>query len=234
MPRGGVRPPCTVNGCSNDHVAGGFCNLHYRRWKKWGDPLFIKPPAATVCTIPGCQDPPVGRGWCRKHYYRWERNGDPVQTKILPPGTALNWLRNELQHGDRSICWQWPFNYGGSGYGVVTYNGHSMSAHAVALILDGNPRPAPPNHHALHRCDNPPCVNPSHCWWGSNEENRADSMQKGRTPRGSRHHSAKLTDEQVRAIRIDARTYRAIAAEYGISPPAICRIKSGKQWGHVS
>ena len=33
---------CSVRGCQNLHLAKGFCDKHYKRWKKYGDPKIIK------------------------------------------------------------------------------------------------------------------------------------------------------------------------------------------------
>lgn len=30
---------CNVAGCKNKYLANGYCNLHYKRWRKWKDPL---------------------------------------------------------------------------------------------------------------------------------------------------------------------------------------------------
>ncbi len=32
---------CTVDGCVKKHQAKGFCLNHYRKWRKFGDPLYI-------------------------------------------------------------------------------------------------------------------------------------------------------------------------------------------------
>ena len=51
--------------------------------------------------------------------------------------------------------------------------------------------------------------------------------------RGSTHRHAKLIEQQATAIRSDSRTYAEISAEYGISPSAVGRIKTGKTWAHT-
>ena len=33
---------------------------------------------------------------------------------------------------------------------------------------------------AMHKCDNPPCVNPNHLTWGTHSENAIDKINKGR------------------------------------------------------
>jgi DNA invertase Pin-like site-specific DNA recombinase len=61
--------------------------------------------------------------------------------------------------------------------------------------------------------------------------------EKGRSPRGERHGSAKLTAEQVsriRAMLVEDRLYMSeIAREFGVSPTTIGAIKEGKTWKTV-
>lgn len=33
---------CSVDGCENPHIARGWCDTHYRRWRKHGDPLIVR------------------------------------------------------------------------------------------------------------------------------------------------------------------------------------------------
>ena len=58
-------------------------------------------------------------------------------------------------------------------------------------------------------------------------------IAKGRSCPGEKHGCAKLTNEQVLAIRQDPRSQRAIAAEYGMSQATIGRIKQRKLWKHL-
>jgi hypothetical protein len=38
----GQRWLCIVEGCEAQRVGSGYCSKHYQRWKKYGDPLFLK------------------------------------------------------------------------------------------------------------------------------------------------------------------------------------------------
>jgi hypothetical protein len=80
-------------------------------------------------------------------------------------------------------------------------------------------------------------VNPAHLWLGSQADNMRDMVEKGRSAYGERNAKAKLTDDQVRAIR---RRYiprvvsqRQLATEYDVSTHLINRIVYGKAWRHL-
>ena len=65
------------------------------------------------------------------------------------------------------------------------------------------------------------------------EGNRADTYLHGTDRRGERNHSSVLTDEQVLAIRADARVQRTIAADYGIKQQCVSKIKRRLRWAHL-
>lgn len=69
-------------------------------------------------------------------------------------------------------------------------------AHRMAWELhQGSP---PGNAHVLHRCDNPPCCNPSHLFLGDNTANIADRVAKGRSPRGENHWTHRMPERMRR------------------------------------
>jgi hypothetical protein len=132
-------------------------------------------------------------------------------------------------------CWEWAGfrNAARGGYGQIgDGNGKVVMTHRAAWMVWRGP--IPPGLCVLHRCDNPPCCNPAHLFLGTKADNNADMAAKGRVQRGERASHAKLTEAQVLAIRDDPRSQVVIAAEHGIDPAQISRIKSGRAWSHVT
>ena len=129
-----------------------------------------------------------------------------------------------------SGCWEWTACTDTSGYGQIRFNGTLVKAHRLSYELHVGEIG---DKHVLHKCDNPACVNPQHLFLGTQADNIADMVAKGRQARGKSHGSAKLTEADVLAIRADNRPQRAIAPDYGISHRLISDIKNRKIWAHV-
>lgn len=128
-------------------------------------------------------------------------------------------------------CWLWTGFKTSSGYGRLGCGLKTLLAHRLAYELYVGEIPSGLG--VLHRCDNPPCVNPDHLFVGDASDNNKDKMQKGRAPRGETHPASKFTESQVRAMLADKRPYNDIVAEYGISKPHLCGLKGGKFWRHL-
>lgn len=77
-------------------------------------------------------------------------------------------------------CREWQAFRNPLGYGMFrVFVGESMwLAHRVAWELFVGD--IPPGLGVLHKCDNPPCVNVAHLFLGTNADNNADKMAKGR------------------------------------------------------
>lgn len=86
-----------------------------------------------------------------------------------------------------------------------------------------------------HSCDTPACINPEHLWLGTNADNVADKMAKGRHsgPKGERSNTAILREWQAQEILTDTRSYTAIAKEYGVTISAISDLKNGRSWTYL-
>jgi hypothetical protein len=72
----------------------------------------------------------------------------------------------------------------------------------------------------LHRCDNPPCVNPTHLFLGTRADNNRDMNAKGRASGGRR----KLDHAAVLAMVSSGMLRREIAAIFGATPAAVTRV----------
>jgi len=83
-------------------------------------------------------------------------------------------------------CWLWTAGKFSTGYGQCHVRLWPMYAHRISWMIS-NQRNIPYGLFVLHRCDNPPCVNPDHLFLGTQLDNRRDSVAKGRTAKGERH-----------------------------------------------
>ena len=151
-------------------------------------------------------------------------------------------------HPEHGRCWTWnagrfsaPDNYGGFAIRRRVHKAHRVAfTIANGRIADGLC--------VLHRCDNPPCVRPDHLFLGTNRDNTADMVSKGRKapsggaiapdrqPRGMRHGRARLTDDDVRAMRarLDAgESVAAIRQSFGICESLVYKIRHRLNWTHV-
>jgi hypothetical protein len=78
------------------------------------------------------------------------------------------------------VCWLWNGRARHwAGYGMFHVgNDRAEQAHRVAYALAIGPIPSGLG--VLHRCDNPPCCNPSHLFLGTQADNLKDMWAKGR------------------------------------------------------
>ncbi len=95
----------------------------------------------------------------------------------LTAEVARFWTKVDKRSGNE--CWNWKAGVRGKGYGCFRYEGKMETAHRVAWMMEHGQIPA--GLHLLHYCDNPLCVNPAHCFLGTNHDNVLDRHAKGRT-----------------------------------------------------
>lgn len=88
---------CKIEGCDKPRAGRGWCDMHWKRWKKHGDPLVTSPRGGHnrkgPCSIPGCDRKYHSRGYCSYHRYRDEKYGDPLHAG---PGKSLGRRRVEV------------------------------------------------------------------------------------------------------------------------------------------
>lgn len=109
--------------------------------------------------------------------YCWLRAGRAVQV-LAQQGALLDGPLAEDDLPDEDACWEWPGARDRDGYGVKTYQGRQWRVHRLAYMQATGEDPG--ELHVLHACDNPPCYRPSHLRVGTNAENVADKVERGR------------------------------------------------------
>lgn len=125
-------------------------------------------------------------------------------------------------------CWNWTGAKTPRGYGLISYKGKNIYTHRLSWFLHtGNF----PKRNILHDCDNPSCIRPTHLREGTQKENVADAILRGRWSPVTRK---KLTEKQVRYIRYaynkKLENQIQLAARYGIDQSTVSYIISRKTW----
>jgi len=131
-----------------------------------------------------------------------------------------------------SGCHLWIRGVDGKGYGAfVVAHSTNILAHRVAWSLKHGEIPA--RMRVLHRCDTPLCVNPDHLFLGTDADNVADCVAKGRKPKGIKHGMSRLLPENIREIRVSPEGCRKLASRFGVSKTTVQRIRHRRLWKHL-
>lgn len=149
--------------------------------------------------------------------------------------------------GGPDACHPWMGGRFSNGYGRLALDDAKRSSvRSHRWGFEQLVGPIPDDQVVRHSCDNPLCHNPRHWVLGSNADNSADMVERGRSLRGEGNPASKLTSADVLIIKRDLlpltatgkgrrgqESLRSIADRYGVSPALIGHIKSGIAWPHV-
>ena len=154
-----------------------------------------------TCSVDGCRGEVKGFGYCVKHYARFKKYGtvDAAHTWMDKTDSERFWMKVSVGQPDE--CWPWLSVITSMGYGEFrTWRGGRTRflAHRYALMdlgadIDGLV--------VMHSCDNPPCCNPAHLTPGTQAENIADAISKGRLDTSGLEIGWELKREQGRLSR---------------------------------
>lgn len=128
---------------------------------------------------------------------------DVTPTSIPEDVKARFWAKVDKRGPDD--CWHWLGSNDGS-YGQFWLFGKRVRATRLSLAMaTGEPIDNPKL--ACHTCDNPPCVNPAHLWWGTMSDNIKDAIAKGRCG------ISKMQARQHNRIRTECRRGHPLAGD---------------------
>ena len=147
---------------------------------------------------------------------------------IKKPDFAHTYIKSFAAKVDKrgsDECWEWQAGKGGSlGYGKIKIKGKTYLAHRVSWELFFGP--IPKGMMVLHKCNNPPCVNPYHLYLGDQSDNMQDRSRAGHM--GGRPEP-KLYKDEVLVIRsllqAGKLSQEAIAKMFGVNRRTISRVK---------
>lgn len=197
---------------------------------------------------------------CMEQFETYPREG---RGRYCSRSCATKAMHGNLDYEERfwrhvkklSPCWYWmgamtPQGYGSYNRFSMNGKGHTDAAHRVAYELTYGD--IPKGMFVCHTCDNRSCVNPSHLFLGTHQDNMRDMHQKGRNmeqtkperkARGERQHLAKLTEDDVRTIRAIYQRGKAgyssdvsmtsLARRYHVSKSTMAAIVRRDTWKHV-
>lgn len=202
--------PCIGDGCCRDAVARGMCLMHYKRWRKHGDPNkeyipYNKSPISdrlsskyTVNSYTGC----------------WEWTG-----AIDNKGYGIIHTYGNSKGRAHRVSWE------------ITH-GEINNNLCVCHSCD-NPKCINPDHLFLGTiADN----NRDMAAKGRNRWSDAFLTSKKKSPQGERHGMSKLNTRDVIKIRNcfeNGVTMKELAILYDVGHSHICSIVRRKSWRHI-
>lgn len=77
---------CSIADCADAAIARGWCDKHYRRYRKHGDPLgSAAPRPVQSCAVATCEKRSRNNGFCPAHDRRFRLYGDPLASAPKRP-----------------------------------------------------------------------------------------------------------------------------------------------------
>lgn len=133
-------------------------------------------------------------------------------------------FRRKVRVGGPDECWEWTAAKLSWGYGYWSLPKSRKQILAHRHVFGRLVGSIPKGLYVLHKCDNPPCVNPGHLFLGTADDNIRDSIAKGR------YHGLKRNQmDMIREIYASLpTTQKYIGRLYGVVKSRVSQIILGK------
>lgn len=226
---------CSVAACDRKVLAKGLCGGHYKRLK-YGIPLdtpLRRRIIGATCELDGCDRKHAAGGLCHAHFARKQR-GVPLDTplrEVFETDDLLERLRRYAPEGAPDECWEWT-RARNKNYGMISVgNGKLRGAHIIAWEL-ANDAELPAGMLIRHTCDNPPCTNPGHLLLGTQADNTADMVSRGRNVPLKPGHKQRTPEDvvEIRRLAAEGVSHAQIAERVGCSRVSVSRIVNGRSF----
>ncbi|MBU4484848.1 hypothetical protein KKA47_05460, partial [bacterium] len=71
---------CKMEGCKREYRAKGYCNVHYKKWRR-GE--LDKKPRYKICSEENCKGETYKSGRCKPHYDAWIASRKKVEAEVV-------------------------------------------------------------------------------------------------------------------------------------------------------
>ena len=117
----------------------------------------------------------------------------------------------------------------------IRLDGPSRAKYVHEMVCTAFHGPRPEGAQVRHLDGDPTNCEVGNLSWGTAKQNAADKIAHGRQVRGEAVHSARLSEQDVIAIRASVGvSRRELARQHGVSVTTIYSVLAGRSWRHVS
>ena len=149
---------------------------------------------------------------------------------VARKNTEIDFWKKVDKTSNPNGCWVWTGKIRNKdGYGSFIINHKTWSAHRFTMLIAGQD---PIGWEVMHRCDNPPCINPAHLSLGTHKDNMQDMINKGRHPTCGKLLNDNLVLD-IRQEKLNGASGISLSKKYNVSPTTISRICRRIIWTHI-